>query len=148
MQQKLAVPGYLGNDGAPLVDDGHFGPGTRQAMEQFQQDHQLTVDGKAGRSTLGALDRALQQQDEQTRQATEPTMATPGHADNPRYQQAVEKLEVLEAQRHQGGVAPLLNGRNQLENAAGQVAYESKVAGMSQIDTLVARLDNQGMFAV
>ncbi len=148
MQQKLADLGYLGKDGAPLVDDGHFGPGTRQAVEQFQQDHRLTVDGKAGRSTLGALDRALQQRDEQARQATEPTMATPGHADNPRYQQAMEKLEVLEAQRHQGGLAPLFNGRDQLENAAGQVAYESKVAGMSQIDTVVARLDNQGVFAV
>ncbi|PPT75484.1 carboxypeptidase [Xanthomonas arboricola pv. populi] len=148
MQQKLADLGYLGKDGAPLVADGHFGPGTLQAVQQFQQDHQLTVDGKAGRGTLGALDSALQQQAEQTRQATAPTMATPGHADNPRYQQAVEKLEVLEEQRHQGRLAPLFNDRNQLENAAGQVAYESKVAGMSRIDTVVARLDNQGIFAV
>lgn len=75
-------------------------------------------------------------------------MATPGHADNPRYQQVVERLETLEEQRRQGGLLPLFNDRNQLENAAGQVAYESKVAGMSQVDTIVARPDGQGVFAV
>jgi len=135
----------------PLVADGDFGPGTLEAVKQFQRDHQLTVDGKAGGDTLGALDAATQQRAqafEQERAAAEPTMASPGHADNPRYQQVVEKLEALEEQRRQGGLSPLFNDRNQLENAAGQVAYESKVAGMSQVDTVLARPDNQGVFAV
>ncbi|MBB1115530.1 peptidoglycan-binding protein [Stenotrophomonas sp. W1S232] len=145
MQQKLADLGYLGKDGAPLVADGHFGPDTLQALQQFQRDHQLTVDGKAGSSTLGTLDKFIEQQQ---RQVTDPSMATPGHADNPRYQQVVERLETLEEQRRQGGLLPLFNDRNQLENAAGQVAYESKVAGMSQVDTIVARPDGQGVFAV
>jgi len=151
MQQKLADLGYLGKDGKPLVADGDFGPGTLEAVRQFQRDHHLGVDGKAGRDTLGALDAATQQRaqaNEQERAAAEPTMATPGHADNPRYQQVVERLETLEEQRRQGGLSPLFNDRTQLENAAGQVAYESKVAGMSQVDTVVARLDNQGVFAV
>lgn len=151
MQQKLSDLGYLGKDGKPLVADGDFGPGTLEAVKQFQRDHQLTVDGKAGGATLGALDAATQQRAqtaEQERAAAEPTMATPGHADNPRYQQVVEKLEALEEQRRQGGLSPLFNDRNQLENAAGQVAYESKVAGMSQVDTVLARPDNQGVFAV
>ncbi|HAL22241.1 MAG TPA: carboxypeptidase, partial [Stenotrophomonas sp.] len=151
MQQKLSDLGYLGKDGKPLVADGDFGPGTLEAVKQFQRDHQLTVDGKAGGGTLGALDAATQQRAqaaEQERAAAEPTMATPGHADNPRYHQVVEKLEALEEQRRQGGLSPLFNDRNQLENAAGQVAYESKVAGMSQVDTVLARPDNQGVFAV
>lgn len=151
MQQKLSDLGYLGKDGKPLVADGDFGPGTLEAVKQFQRDHQLTVDGKAGGETLGALDAATQQRAqaaEQERAAAEPTMASPGHADNPRYQQVVEKLEALEEQRRQGGLSPLFNDRNQLENAAGQVAYESKVAGMSQVDTVLARPDNQGVFAV
>ncbi|AWH16488.1 carboxypeptidase [Stenotrophomonas sp. ZAC14D2_NAIMI4_7] len=151
MQQKLSDLGYLGRDGKPLVADGDFGPGTLEAVKQFQRDHQLTVDGKAGDGTLGALDAATQQHAqavEQQRAAAEPTMASPGHADNPRYQQVVEKLEALEDQRRQGGLSPLFNDRNQLENAAGQVAYESKVAGMSQVDTVLARPDNQGVFAV
>jgi len=151
MQQKLSDLGYLGKDGKPLVADGDFGPGTLEAVKQFQRDHQLTVDGKAGGATLGALDAATQQRaqaSEQERAAAEPTMATPGHADNPRYQQVVEKLEALEEQRRQGGLSPLFNDRSQLENAAGQVAYESKVAGMSQVDTVLARPDNQGVFAV
>lgn len=151
MQQKLADLGYVGKDGKPLVADGDFGPGTVEAVRKFQQDHNLTVDGKAGSDTLGALDAATQQRTqaaEQQRVAAEPTMATPGHAENPRYQQVVEKLETLEEQRRQGGLSPLFNDRSQLENAAGQVAYESKVAGMSQVDTVVARPDGQGVFAV
>lgn len=144
MQQKLSDLGYLGKDGKPLVADGDFGPGTVEAVKQFQRDHHLTVDGKAGGATLGALEVATQQR----AQAAEPTMATPGHADNPRYQQVVEKLEALEEQRRQGGLSPLFNDRSQLENAAGQVAYESKLAGMSQVDTVLARPDNQGVFAV
>ncbi|MEA9579272.1 peptidoglycan-binding domain-containing protein [Xanthomonas nasturtii] len=148
MQQKLADLGYLGKDGAPLVPDGHFGSSTLQAVQQFQSDHQLTVDGKVGRGTLSALDAAVQQQAEQAQKVAEPTMATPGHPDNPRFQQAAEKLETLEEQRRQGGLTPLFKDRDQLENAAGQVAFESKVAGMSRIDTVVARLDNQGLFAV
>lgn len=151
MQQKLADLGYTGKDGAPLVADGHFGPGTLQAVQQFQRDHQLTVDGKAGNGTLGALDAASQQRQQQAEPAAPaaaPSMATPGHADHPRYQQVVEKLEALEQQRSQGGLSPLFHDRGQLENAAGQVAYESKVVGMSQVDTVVARPDGQGVFAV
>lgn len=57
-------------------------------------------------------------------------------------------MKTLEEQRRLEGLSPLFNDRTQLENAAGQVAYESKVAGMSRVDTVVARLDNQGLFAV
>jgi len=138
MQQKLADLGYTGKDGAPLVADGHFGPGTLRAVQQFQHDHQLTVDGKAGTGTLGALEAATQQRQQQAESAA-PSMATPGHADNLRYQQVMEKLEALEQQRSQGGLSPLFQDRGQLENAAGQVAYESKVVGMSQVDIVVAR---------
>jgi peptidoglycan hydrolase-like protein with peptidoglycan-binding domain len=151
MQQKLADLGYLGKDGQPLVADGHFGPATLEAVKQFQRDQHLTVDGKAGGDTLGALDVATQQRAqaaEQERTAAEPNMATPGHAGNPRYQQVMERLEALEQQRSQSGLSPLFNDRTQLENAAGQVAFESKVAGMSQVDNVVARIDGQGLFAV
>lgn len=150
MQQKLADLGYTGKDRAPLVTDGHFGPDTLQAVQQFQRDHQLTVDGKAGNATLGALGAASQQrqQAEPAALAAAPSMATPGHADNPRYQQVVEKLEALEQQRSKGGLSPLFQDRGQLENAAGQVAYESKVVGISKVDTVVARPDGQGLFAV
>ena len=72
MQQKLSDLGYLGKDGKPLVADGDFGPGTVEAVKQFQRDHHLTVDGKAGGATLGALEVATQQR----AQAAEPTMAT------------------------------------------------------------------------
>ena len=35
--------------------DGIFGSGTEKAVKEFQSDNQLTVDGLAGPSTLGAM---------------------------------------------------------------------------------------------
>lgn len=59
LQKKLAALGYFGADGRPLAADGDFGRHTRAALEQFQHDHRLDVDGKAGRRTLRALDAAM-----------------------------------------------------------------------------------------
>lgn len=51
MQGKLNNAGY--NCGTP---DGKFGPGTDSAVRSFQSAKGLTVDGKAGKSTLAALE--------------------------------------------------------------------------------------------
>ena len=53
MQYMLIDAGYLSN-GA----DGVFGSGTRAAVQQFQSDHGLTVDGIVGNQTLAALVQA------------------------------------------------------------------------------------------
>lgn len=53
MQQKLNAAGY--NCGTP---DGKFGSGTDTAVRNFQRAKGLTVDGKAGKATLKALDGA------------------------------------------------------------------------------------------
>lgn len=53
MQEKLNKAGY--NCGTP---DGKFGSGTTTAVRNFQKSKNLTVDGKAGKSTLTALDAA------------------------------------------------------------------------------------------
>jgi peptidoglycan endopeptidase LytE len=50
LQQKLRDLGYY--HGTP---DGSFGPATRSAVASFQAANNLTVDGIAGASTLGAL---------------------------------------------------------------------------------------------
>jgi hypothetical protein len=60
----------------------------------------------------------------------------------------MDKLQGLEAQRAQAGLAPLFGNERELQNAAGQVAFESKVAGMPQVDAIVARPDGAGVFAV
>lgn len=51
MQGKLNTVGY--SCGTP---DGKFGFGTNSAVRNFQNAKGLTVDGKAGKKTLAALD--------------------------------------------------------------------------------------------
>ncbi|MGB9102728.1 MAG: XVIPCD domain-containing protein, partial [Stenotrophomonas indicatrix] len=77
-----------------------------------------------------------------------PSMRDPSHAENPRFNQALEKLQELQQQRVQAGLCPLFANAQETERAAGQLAYESKVAGMRQIDHVVARPDGSGLFAV
>ena len=75
-------------------------------------------------------------------------MRDPGHADHARFGQALDKLQALEQQRAQAGLKPLFANPQEAERAAGQLAYESKVSGMRQIDHVVARPDGTGLFAV
>ncbi len=55
LQQQLNALGYTDRNGKPLGTDGSYGDNTRHAVENFQRDHGLTVDGVAGRDTLQAL---------------------------------------------------------------------------------------------
>lgn len=50
LQQLLGQAGY-----DPNGVDGDFGPGTLAALQAFQQDYGLTVDGVAGPATWAAL---------------------------------------------------------------------------------------------
>ncbi|MTI48433.1 MAG: peptidoglycan-binding protein [Firmicutes bacterium] len=52
LQEKLIDEGYdLGSWGA----DGSYGPATERAVKQYQEDHNLTVDGMTGNETWGSL---------------------------------------------------------------------------------------------
>jgi len=62
LQQHLATLGYTDAQGQALKADGAFGPATQHAVEAFQRDHHLTVDGKAGPQTEAALKQALARQ--------------------------------------------------------------------------------------
>ncbi len=62
LQKHLATLGYTDAQGQPLKSDGAFGPATQQAVEAFQRDHRLTVDGKAGPLTDAAIEQALARQ--------------------------------------------------------------------------------------
>jgi hypothetical protein len=59
LQRALATRGYADAQGRPLVADGDFGERTREALEQFQRDAGLDVDGRAGPETRRALARAI-----------------------------------------------------------------------------------------
>jgi len=159
LQGRLAALGYTAADGKALGADGIFGKDTLAAVKQFQANNGLDDDGKAGRLTLARLqDPAAVKAGAQTTAApsrTEPvapaapaSMRDAGHVENPRFNQALEKLQALQQQRTQAGLSPLFANAQETERAAGQLAYESKVAGMCQIDHVLARPDGTGLFAV
>jgi diadenosine tetraphosphate (Ap4A) HIT family hydrolase len=75
-------------------------------------------------------------------------MVHPDHPDHARYGEVVGKLQALEQQRAQAGQPKLFDDPQQLERMAGQVVFESHVSGMRQVDSIVARPDGQGVFAV
>jgi putative chitinase len=58
LQDHLLALGYCDLDG-PVRADGYFGDRTRRAVEAFQYDYGLTVDGVAGPQTWQALRHAL-----------------------------------------------------------------------------------------
>ncbi|MGN6383976.1 MAG: peptidoglycan-binding protein [Dyella sp.] len=62
LQKHLSTLGYTDAQGQPLKSDGAFGPATEQAVEAFQRDHRLTVDGKAGPLTDATIEQALARQ--------------------------------------------------------------------------------------
>ncbi|MFA4527566.1 peptidoglycan-binding protein, partial [Xanthomonas perforans] len=134
LQGQLAQLGAVGRDGKPLRADGDFGGNTKYAVEQFQREHGLQIDGVAGQQTQAALAKVLAQatpkQPEHTaapaapaQAASSPLLSDPRHPDNAMYNGAVSKLEAL---GERGGFA----NRKELEQAAGQIVFESKVSGL------------------
>ncbi|WP_242108042.1 XVIPCD domain-containing protein [Luteimonas aquatica] len=144
LQEKLAKLGYM----EPKDAIGTYGPKTEAAVEKYQQDNNLKgVDGKAGPETLKSIDQKLQQQQgtqQETRQGA-PQETQQGtdqlRRDNPMFDQAVKELE---KQGPNGG----FKSREDMERAAGQIAFEAKMGGMSRIDELVPSRDEKGLIAV
>ena len=152
LQGQLAQLGAVGRDGKPLKPDGDFGGNTKYAVEQFQREHGLQIDGDAGQQTQAALAKALTQaapkQPDHTaapaapaQAASSPLLSDPRHPDNAMYNGAVSKLEAL---GERGGFA----NRKELEQAAGQIVFESKVSGLQRIDHVVPNKSSDGFFAV
>ncbi|MBD8882433.1 peptidoglycan-binding protein [Rhodanobacter sp. 7MK24] len=123
LQTKLAGLGYLDAKGV----DGDFGIHTRHAVERFQHDHHLTVDGKAGPLTQQAMHSALRQH------ATTHGLSEPKKTDHALFEQALAGVRTLDA-----------HGRptdQQRLNLAASLAAEAKQLGMTRIDQ-VALGDN------
>lgn len=161
MQEQLNRLGYTDDRGRPLRPDGDFGPSTKQAVQAFQRAHGLDDDGIAGRDTLNALknnpqpnqpgqpQREAGQTTQQPEPATRsvdpvgrgPLMSDSSHPDNGLFRQAVAGLEKLGPN---GGFA----NREQLERAAGTMAYEARMSGLSEINAVVRSNDGGRLFAV
>lgn len=121
LQTGLAKLGYTGRDGAPLRRDGIFGRNTRTAVEAFQRDHGLTVDGIAGPDTRRALEVSLHAARTPTPDAPTTSMrgfSDPGHPQHTMYAKLKELLPTgtSEARLAQATTACHLAGLNDPRN--------------------------------
>lgn len=124
MQAQLAGLGYLDAKGV----DGNFGIGTRHAVERFQHDHHLSVDGKVGPLTQQAI-----------REAPHPHTATraltdPKNPDHALFEQALACVRTLNAHGHPTELQQL--------NLAATLVVEAKRESFTRIDQVA--LGNAG----
>ncbi|MDF4024019.1 peptidoglycan-binding domain-containing protein [Luteibacter sp. PPL201] len=133
LQQQLSALHYRGVEGRPLEADGHFGPATQAAVEAFQRDQHLHVDGVAGARTMNALQAALpppvRALDHQ---------AHPGHS---MYTRVFRLVQDLDAQ--QGRTSDQMSA-----NLAGALSAQSRAAGMTQIDHLALSEDASKAYVI
>lgn len=116
LQQTLAHLGYRSRDGAPLAADGRFGPSTHAAVEAFQREHGLKIDGVVGNETRRVL-AATQ---------TNP-FVDKSHPQHPLYGQALRALHTEEDHRR------IPHGRHS-EHLAGALTTAAANAGLVRID--------------
>ncbi|CTP87752.1 hypothetical protein XTPLMG728_1668 [Xanthomonas translucens pv. poae] len=139
MQQRLIEHGIKDNSGKLLTGTGYYGDKTKEVVANLQREKGIEPTGIADKITLDALSK-LQTQGKTDAKAN-PAAAEAQRADNPLFTQALEKLQ---KQGQNGG----FNSREELQRAAGQVAFEAKVGGMSRIDDVVHSTDGKGLIAV
>lgn len=129
-QAALNALGYRDAGGRVLVVDGDFGARTRHALEAFQRDTGVGVEGRIGPGTLAALQRAQQA----------PLLSNPTHPEHTLYRQALEGIEQLPAATFRSDV--------ERRNAAATLAFEARVSGAARIDHVVLSPRGDGLFAV
>lgn len=66
LQVDLAKLGYIGSHGQALQADGDFGKDTLHAVQAFQRDHGLAIDGKVGPRTHHAIQAETYATNEET----------------------------------------------------------------------------------
>ncbi len=147
LQRSLNFLGFTDVDGRKLLEDGDFGHRTREAVETFQRDNGLSVDGIAGPRTLGLINqRLLARQEVVVAGLAEGfvdfTIANPSYPGHSLYKQAYEQIKA------QGPQAFGLASEHEVRNAAGTLAFEAKVSGMQRIDHVIANVDATGLLAV
>ena len=145
LQHRLNQLGVLDTRGQTLVVDGDFGDRTREAVERFQRQRGLAVDGVAGRDTLRELGAAVRE----------------GVASPPRSLMAGREAPLLTAADHpdralmqqaRTGIERLPPGMfatdREREQAAAALVFEAKVAGLTRIDAVTPNASGTGLFAV
>jgi peptidoglycan hydrolase-like protein with peptidoglycan-binding domain len=139
LQTELNALGYRDARGQELQVDGDFGANTRFAVEAFQRDHRLTVDGKVGPQTQGALEQALKTQPAQAVTATVVLLSDPKNPDHALYEQALAQVKHIDEQMGR----PSDEHTQHLAAAAVPVA---KAHGLTRIDAIALSDDGSRTF--
>jgi peptidoglycan hydrolase-like protein with peptidoglycan-binding domain len=134
LQTQLSRLGYTDASGHALQPDSDFGPDTRHALETFQRDHHLKVDGIDGAHTNEALDQAMQAK-------AQPQLDEKNHAGNPLFLEA--QKAVYELDRNMGRTPD-----RKSDQLAGAAAVAAQKAGLEHITQIVLSEDGSRAFAV
>lgn len=137
LQGELARMDYVGRDRRPLESDGNFGAHTRFAVEAFQRDQHIPVDGQVGPETRAAIDHAIPTQ---SHQGSLP-LSNPRNADNDLYKQALAGVEKIDEGM---GRTP----DHYSANLAAALVPVAKASGITRIDTVALSVDGSYTFAV
>jgi peptidoglycan hydrolase-like protein with peptidoglycan-binding domain len=128
LQQDLSTLGYTNSDGTPIVADERFGQRTKEAVESFQREHGLPVDGVVGSNTRKVLDEQLKTQAQQPRQPQfQWRLDDPAHPDHSLFEQAREHVYRLDQQ-----VGRVPDQRS--DNLAAALAVSARADGLQRID--------------
>jgi len=134
LQQNLNKLGYTDASGQALKADGNFGENTKHAVEAFQRDHHLTVDGIAGPKTLDAIHN-------QTQANKVSGLDSPANPNHALYLQAQKAVHELDARQ---GRTP----DQQSNNLAAALTVATKHEGLTRIDQVALSDDGSRAFAV
>ncbi|WP_126947662.1 XVIPCD domain-containing protein [Xanthomonas sp. BRIP62409] len=142
MQQALIELGMKDNSGKLLSGTGYYGDKTKEVVANLQREKGLNPTGIADKATLEALGK----QQGQTRNGGEAKLPASAAVEAQRPVDPLVKQAMDHLQKHgpNGG----FNSRDEMQRAAGQIAYEAKVSGMSRIDELVPSTNGKGLIAV
>lgn len=138
LQGSLAELGYKDAAGHPLKADGVFGIDTRHAVEKFQADHHLTVDGKVGAATGNALNALLDGHVKETGKT--PNLADPRNPNHKLYEQALTGVHKIDTEM---GRMP----DQRSANLAAALTVAAKAQGLTRIDTVALSEDGSRTFA-
>lgn len=136
LQANLAQLGYTDHHHQPLSLENHFDLDTHHALERFQHDHHLTVDGKAGPQTQAALHAQLQV----LTKGAPLRLDNPTHPDYQLHEQACAAVHALDA--HLGRKPD-----KQSDQLAASLAVAARRERLSKIDTVTLSDDGARAFA-
>ncbi|MDR6642932.1 peptidoglycan hydrolase-like protein with peptidoglycan-binding domain [Luteibacter sp. 1214] len=137
LQERLSALGVTGPHGAPIVPDGHFGPATRTAVQQFQTEHGLAPDGVVGPRT----DALLAREAEHSKRSNLMSLSDADHPGVSMYEQSLSGVRAID-QRF---------GRETDQTScqlAGALAVGACAAGFNRVDHVVMSDDGSRAYAV